>query len=232
MSTLRPEKRGAIDAVAGLFSATWHEGDGRRGAYLRLAGRRVAVEIRTLEPPPTMGDTIAKQRLRYDRVALRFVRDLRTRLIPLLARREAAIVTIRAPILQAGKTVDALEERLRARRAGKAASTELTTRAFGNRIGIRLVHNTGRGSELLGFVHSEGSSPAIIANAVQSLLGYLRPPPGISAAAGKTDRWLILCGATALGDTYRDACSQLSNIAPFEKIVLVAEGGRVETIAG
>lgn len=185
-----------------------------------------------LEPPPTTGDSIAKPRLRYDRVALRFVRDLRGRLLPVLASRQAAIVTIRAPILQAGKTADALEGKFRARRAGKAAIAELTTRVSGNQIGVRLVHNTGRGSELLGFVHSEGSSPAVIANAVQSLLGGLRPRSGTSAAAGKAGRWLILRGASAFGDLYRDACSQLSTVAPYGKIVLVAEGGRVETVAG
>ncbi len=109
------------------------------------------------------------------------------------------------------------------------------TRAYltrdGRRIGIRFLPNAWRGSEVLAFVHSEGSKPAIIANAAQSLLECLRARAGNTAATIEGKRWLVLLGASALGDAYRDACSQLSDAAPFEKIVLVPEGGRVEVVA-
>lgn len=232
MGALRPEERAAIGAVARHFSATWHEGGDPADAYLTRGGRRIGVEVGNLARRSDGRDAPAKPRLRYDRVALRFVRDLRDRLRPALANGEAAILTIRAPILQAGKTVDALEARLRSRRGGRSGKTELKARAFGNQIGIRLLRNAWRGSEVLAFVHSEGSHPAIIANAAQSLLACLRAKAGSTAAAVEGERWLVLLGTAALGDAYRDACSQLSDPAPFEKIVLVAEGGRVETVAG
>ena len=178
-----------------------------------------------------MDSPAAKPRLRYDRVALRFIRDLREQLAPQLARREVAIATIRAPILQAGKTLQALEEKFRARRAGNDARTELTSRVFGNRIELRLLHGTGRGSDVLGFVYTEGTRPAVIADAVQSLLVCLRPRSDIPRSAG-ADRWLVVRGALAFADAYRDACAQLSNLAPFANVVLVAEDGRVETLGG
>jgi hypothetical protein len=229
---LRPEIRAAVEAVARHFSATWHEGGDLASAYVTRGGRRIAVEIGILARRSAGRAAPAKPRLRYDRVALRFVRDLRERLRPALANGEAAILTIRAPILQAGKTVDALEKRFRSRRGGSSGKAEMNALDFGNRIGIRFLRNAWRGSEVLAFVHSEGSKPAIIANAAQSLLECMRAKAGSTGAAVAGERWLVLLGASALGNTYRDACLQLSNPAPFEKIVLVAEGGRVEPVAG
>lgn len=232
MGRLGPEERRAIEAVAKHFAATLREGDDPPGAYLMLGGRRIAIDIGVLAPPGTGRRAPVKPRLRYDRVALRFVRDLRDRLRPALANGETAILTVRAPILQAGKTVAALEERFRSRRAGGPKTTALQVRFFGNRIGVRVVPNAAHGSEIIVFVHSAGSSPGIVANAAQSLLESLRTRAGNTATEADGARWLILRGASALGDTCRDACTQLSDAAPFEKIVLVGEGGRVETVAG
>lgn len=227
MRSLRPEERSAADAVARHFSAAWTEG----GAHLKHGGRKIAVAFAALAPRNGRGTHVAKPRLRYDRVALRFIRDLRARLRPLLANGETLILTARAPILQAGKTVNALEERLRSRRAGKSRAAALKARIFGNQIGIRLVSNAGRGSQVLAFVHSEGSKPGEIANAAQSVLECLRAKAGSARRSAGDERWLILLGPSALAGTYRDACAQLSGAAPFAKIVLVAGGAKVEALA-
>ncbi len=227
MRSLRPEERSAADAVARHFSATWPEG----GTHLKHGGRKIAVAFAALAPRNGGRAPVAKPRLRYDRVALRVIRDLRARLRPLLANGETLILTARAPILQAGKTVNALEERLRSRRAGKSRTAALKARIFGNQIGIRLLPNAGRGSQVLVFVHSEGSKPGVIANAAQCVLECLRAKAGSAGTAAGKERWLILLGPSALAETCRDACAQLSGRSLFAKIVLVADGAKVEALA-
>lgn len=233
MSGLGAEARFALEAIAGEFSADWQEGGGAPDAYVTIRGRKIAVEIGLLAPRSAGRGGIVKPRLRYDRVAIRFVRDLRGSLRPYLAGCESALFSIRAPILQAGKTVAVLEEKLRSLRERRVEKTEFQTRFSGNQIRVRVGRSaSGRESEVLGFVHSAGSNPAIILNAAQSLLDCLRSKAGAAAVAQGHDRWLVLVGAPALGETYRDACSQLSSPTGFAKILLVSGDSRIETLAG
>jgi hypothetical protein len=69
MRNLKSQERTAIDAVARLFSATWERGSDPPDAYLMVAGKRVAVEIRTLKRRSTEHGNVAKPRLRFDKVA-------------------------------------------------------------------------------------------------------------------------------------------------------------------
>ncbi len=221
-------ERSALDAVAKHFSAAWQRGEGPSDACLALRGRRIAVEV----PAVTARSGIAEPRLRYDRVALRFVRDLREMLRPSLASGETAIVAIRAPILQASKTAAALYEKIRSHRESKSKKAELITRAHGNQITVRLLkHGSGRGSEVIAFVHSAGSSAATILNAAQSLLDRLYAKLRNARKIGG-DRWLVLIGDAAFAETYREVCAQLANPAGFAKILLVTDDDRVEVLAG
>jgi hypothetical protein len=231
---LGADARFALEAIARHFSATWQEGHGSSDAYMAIRGKRVAVEIGLLVPRSAARSSIAKPRLRYDRVALRFVRDVRDRLRQSLASGEAALLSIRAPILQAGKTVAALEKMIRSQRERGLEKAELQTRFSGNRIRVRILRSeSGRDSEVFGFVHSAGANPATILNAAQSLLDCLRlKSRAVTAVKQRSDRWLVLVGDPTLGETYRDACSQLSNPTGFARIVLVNGGGRIDVLAG
>jgi hypothetical protein len=54
VSALRKRQQAAIEAVARHFSATWETGGGgSSGAYLTIAGRRIAVEVAVVEQPRT-----------------------------------------------------------------------------------------------------------------------------------------------------------------------------------
>lgn len=228
-----PEKdeRIAIDAVAKRFSAVWRRGDDPSDACLSMGGRRIGVEIAVLAPSGPARKGAAIPRLRYDRVALRFLRDIRAGLRPVLLDGETALVAIRAPILQSGKTAAALVERVRSRRVSQSRTTEIGVGAFGNRITVRVVRDArGGASEVIGFVHSAGASPAPILNAAQSLLDRLRAKGTADAKEGQ--RWIVLLGETALAKSLRDACLQISRPTGFDKVLLVDARGRVETLAG
>jgi hypothetical protein len=49
MRDLKKQERTAIEAVARRFSATWERGSDPPDAYIMVAGKRVAVDITTLE---------------------------------------------------------------------------------------------------------------------------------------------------------------------------------------
>jgi len=220
----------ALEAVARQLSGAWQSGDHPPDAYLTIGGRQIAVEIAVLAPPSVSRKSAAAPRLRYDRVALQFLRDIRGGLRQGLASGETAIVAVRAPILQSGKTAAALAERIRLRRVSRSRTTEIRARAYGNRISVRIARNAwGRGPEVIGFVHSAGSSPSLILNAAQTLLDCLAKG---AAAASERPHWLVLRGDAALGKTFRNVCLQISRPTGFEKILLVDARGRVEALAG
>jgi hypothetical protein len=52
MHDLTRQERTAIEAVARRFSATWEKGSDLPDAYITLAGKRVAVDITTLNGAP------------------------------------------------------------------------------------------------------------------------------------------------------------------------------------
>src|SRR5262245_3946466 len=78
MTKLTKQEQLAIEAVAKHFSATWEKGEDPPDAYVTIAKRRIAVEITTIMQRIVDRDGITKPRLRYDRVALRFVRDMQS----------------------------------------------------------------------------------------------------------------------------------------------------------
>ena len=226
-------ERSALDAVARRFGATWHEeGDGA-DAYLAVGRRQVAVEVAAIRPRFARRSRIAKPRLRYDRVALRFLRDFRDSAREVLARGDTAILSIRAPILQSRKTADALRDRFRAYRERVAKKAEFETRISGNRINVRIVRGDPAGNAgAVGFVISASVSPKIVLDAAHALRERLLAAEGRHVGAGiDGGRWLVLLGETPLGETYRDACAQLPKPAGIAKVLLVTEDSRVDVIA-
>src|SRR5690349_8173820 len=71
------EERAALEAVARRFSATWDEDGDFPGAYLTIAGKRIAVDVATLKA--VHGDA-AKPRLRFDKVVIHLMDRLQATL--------------------------------------------------------------------------------------------------------------------------------------------------------
>ena len=65
--------RNAIEAVAKEFSATCEQGSDPPGAYVVVAGKRVAVDVTTLTRSGAGRGRAAWPRLRFDKVATRLV---------------------------------------------------------------------------------------------------------------------------------------------------------------
>ena len=110
MSGLGQRERAVLAAVARHFSATWEKGDAPSGGYLKIAGKRIAVEVRITKQRIAERGGLTKPRLRFDRVALGFVRRLQAALSASVPDGRTLIVTITAPIRVPSKTAAALRQ--------------------------------------------------------------------------------------------------------------------------
>jgi len=191
-------ERAALEVVARRFSATWEEADGDSpDAYITVAGKRIAVEVTAIKPRIVEHGERPMPRLRFDRVALELVRDLRAALAELVPDGEAVILTVTAPIRLPSKTAAALESRIRDRLARRSARVEIKDMIHGNETRVRLVKAlSGRISKVIGFVHNPDPDPAVILGLIgmtQSLLQHIgaagdrRRPARFSC-----DRWLVV----------------------------------------
>jgi len=140
------------------------------------------------------------------------------------------IVTITAP----AKTAAELEDRIRADLGPRPGAVAARHTIHRNQIRVRLVKGgSNRASKVIGFVHNPDSDPEALLDIVHSMIESIGAKAGASRAfAG--DRWLVLAsdGRLANIEPYRLAYAQLSMPADFKKILVVAAGGRVETLIG
>ena len=151
---MKTQEQVAIERVANQFSAIWEEGDGSPDAWLTTAGKRIVVEIATINTQIGSGAAV-KPRLRFDRVALGLMGRLHTALHDTVPEGKTVIVTVTAPIRLAAKTTAALQQAIRTALAGRSARADIADTICGNQIRVRIV-NTGpvRASKLVGFVHT------------------------------------------------------------------------------
>ena len=233
MAKLTKQEQLAIEAVAKHFSATWEKGEDPPDAYVTIAGRRIAVEITTIMQRIVDRNGINKPRLRYDRVALRFVRDMQSGLRERAPNGRTVILTVTAPIKSAKKTSAALQEKIRTWLEDASKEMEAKETILGNRIRVRILKNAPRRhSKVIGFVHNADSNPDILLNVTQSLLERIGSKAEATPARLRGDRWLVLANGYGLTDieTYRHVYSQLSIPHDFKKILMVFDGGRVEAL--
>jgi hypothetical protein len=237
MSKLTKQEQAAIEAVARHFSATWEEEDGNSpDAYVTVAGKRVAVEVAAIKQGVAKKGSRAKTRLRFDRVALRFVGDLQTALSQLVPDGQTVVLAVTAPIRQHTKTAVALESRIQDGLARRSARMEIKDTICGNGVRVRLVKGVShRMPKVIGFVHNPDPDADVLLDLTQSLLRH------VGAAADKRlpkkfvgDRWLVVADEDGLPliEAYRHVCSQLAVSTGFKKILIVLAGGRVEELTG
>jgi len=235
MSGLGKRERAALEAVARHFSATWEKGEAPSDAYLTIAGTRIAVEVTTTKQGLADRGGPTKPRLRFDRVALRFVRRLQDALSASVPDGNTLILTITAPIRVPAKTAAVLED-IRTDLARQSARGEVKYAILGNQIRVRLVKGgSRRTTKVIGFVHNPDSDPDVLFDITLSLIERVGAKARSGAPAKSAgERWLVLAGEVPHShiEPYRHAYSQLSIPTDFTKILMVLAGGQIETLAG
>jgi hypothetical protein len=175
-------------------------------------------------------------RLRFDRVALRFVRRLQDALSASVPDDRTLVLTITAPIRVPAKTVAALEDNIRTYLARQSAVGEARYTIHGNQIWVRLVKGgSRRTTKVIGFVHNLDSDPDVLFDITLSLIERIGAKARNGAPAGSAgDRWLVLVREVPLShiEPYRHAYSRLSIPTDFKKILMVLADGRIETLTG
>jgi hypothetical protein len=208
MSGVGKRERAALEAVARHFSATWEKGEAPPDAYLTIAGKRIAVEVTTTKLRIAERGGLTKPRLRFDRVALGFVRRLQA-----------------AP-----------EDNIRTYLARQSAQGEAKHTIHGNQIRVRLVKGgSRRTTKVIGFVHNPDSDPDVLFDITLSLIERIGAKARTGAPASSADdRWLVLAGDDRFSyiEPYRHVYSQLSIPTGFKKILVVLADGRIETLTG
>jgi hypothetical protein len=236
MSGLGKRERAALEAVARHFSATWEKGEAPSDAYLTIARKRIAVEVTTTKRRLADRSGLMKPRLRFDRVALRFVRRLQDALSASVPDGRTLILTITAPIRVPAKTAAALEDNIWTYLARQSAPGEAKYAILGNQIRVRLVkRGSRRTAKVIGFVHNPDSDPDVLLDITHSLIERIGAKARNGAPAGSAgDRWLVLAGEVPHShiEPYRHAYSQLSIPTDFKKILMVLADGQIETLAG
>ena len=216
--SLKKAERAAVEAVAAHVSVPWKESPS--GAYLAIGGKRVALAVATIKPQVS-----AKQRLRFDRVALELLRRLQTGLQASVPDGKTVVLTVTAPIRQSGKTAAALEDKIKDGLAHRTTTLNLKDTIEGNSVRARLVK--GGNPKVIGFVHNPDPKSDVLLDLTESLLEQVGTPEKKSA---RTDRWLVIADNDGQPhiEAYRWIASQLSG---FEKILIVLKDGVVETLS-
>ena len=223
-------EQAAIQSVARHFAATVPEGRDPAGTRLTLAGKRIALAVACIDSRPAARAKSTGPRLRFDRVALRLVADLRTALGGSVPPGQTVLVTITAPIRLPARTAAAIEEKIRKLVATRAAPARLTGTIHGNEIQVHLLKGgTGRTARLIGFVHNPDSDPGILIDVARALLARVG-----SGERTPGPRWLIVAshnGAVPI-EACRQVCSQLGIGSVFERTFAVVPGGGVASLSG
>ena len=110
-------------------------------------------------------------RLRFDRVALRFVPDVRVALSDSVPEGKTLIVTVTAPVRVSSKTAAELVDKTQRRIARHPKRLDVRESINGNQIRVRLATGTGRRTpNVVGFVHNPDVDAVVILDVTQSML--------------------------------------------------------------
>jgi len=112
-----------------------------------------------------------KIRLRFDKVALRFVADLQRALHDAVPEGHTVLITIGAPIRQSVKTAALLAVKTLGRLSRRVGRWELAETIHENRIRVRLVDaGSSTTANVAGFVHNPDNDAGAILDAAESEL--------------------------------------------------------------
>ena len=171
-------------------------GEDSPSAYVRIPGKRIAVELTAIKQRIAERGGLTKPRLRFDRVALGLVGGLQAALRDFVPDGQTVILTITATIRLPSKTAAALEDKIRVCLARRSAQLEVKDTIHGNQIRLRLVKSVSRRmSKVIGFVHNPDSDPDVLLRLTQSSYGKSdRPWPAMTVV--EDNRLLPIQGRT------------------------------------
>jgi hypothetical protein len=227
-------ERHAIAAVARQFPADWQLGEAPPYARASLGGRKIALEVAIVGRQSATPQPPATVRLREDAVAQRVLRDIGSDLRPHVPKRKTIILTLGAPIKVPKRLVGELTGVLRDYLRSSTAERDEKKTLLGNRVRFRLLNDRrGWQAPVIAFVFSGDPKPGVLADELGRLRDTLaaaakRPLP--EGFAG--ERWLVLASDRWIADikTYRLLHAQLSAPHPYQKILMLFKGARIETL--
>jgi hypothetical protein len=226
------KERAAIEAVAKWFSATWELGGDAPDAYIAVAGKRIAVDITTPRARGTEQGN-AKPRLRFDKVATRFIERLQAAIGATVPASTTVLLAVTAPIRLPSKTADSLEEKIQALLTRRSSGRDQKDIIHGNRVQIRLLRDeSGRAPKMIGFVHNSDTDPLLLFNLTGEMLELISTEAPTQAPKIAGDRWLVVMSARKISclEAYRYIYSQLPAATGFKKILMVFGDGHVGTL--
>jgi hypothetical protein len=230
MRDLKKQEQTAIEAVARRFSATWEKGSDPPDAYILVAGKRVAVDIKTLNPRDNGRSNATKPRLRFDKVATGLIGRLHATLGETVPDGTTVLLTVTAPILLPSKTAASLQDKIRTLLGRGSTGRDEKETVHGNRVQIRILKvESERAPKMIGFVHNPESDPLLLLNMTGESLELISAEAGRRAPRLAGDRWLVVISAAGFSclEAYRYIYSQLGMATDFEKILMVFGDGRV-----
>ena len=233
MSDWKKQEQTAMEAVAKQFSAKWESGSDPSHAYIRAAGKRVTVNVVTLKPRGVGQAKTGKPGLRFDKVVIRLMEELRGSLRETVPDDMTVLFTVTAPIRLASKTTAALEDKIQTLLAQKSPRGKATI--HGNRVQIRLLKSKiERAPKMIGFVHNPDSDPLLLLDMTREMIELISAETSRRATRLAGERWLVLISAERYSwlEAYRKICSQLRMANDFKKILMVLSDGRVEALTG
>jgi len=117
------------------------------------------------------GSSASRLGLRFDKVVVRVLGDLRSFADTAAPRDVTVLVTLTAPIRLPGKTADDLKRDISALLAAGTRRGDRSATVHGNNVRMRLVeHSSGRARKLIGFVHNPDSAPELLLDLAEQWL--------------------------------------------------------------
>ena len=236
MGELKKHERVAIEAVAKRFSASWgRQGSRTAGAYIKLAGKGIAVDIRILNPRSTRPGKNAKPHLRFDKVATRVIERLKAAFANIVPGGATVLVTITAPIRLASKTTASIEEKIRTLLGQRSLGGDAKATIHGNHVQIRLLRDVSKQApKLIGFVHNRETDPVLLLNTTSEMLQLFSAEDGRQIAKPAGDRWLVVISPDGVSciEAYSYIYAELSMPTPLKKILIAFGDGQIGILMG
>lgn len=220
----------SLQAVARHVSGTVVPGRAGTLPHLVVDGRPVALAVQAVRARPATRGT-GDPRLRFDRVALRLMRDLEASAAVHVPAGVAVVVTVTAPIRQSGRTARALDDDLRALMASPRTARERRLTRFENAVRLRVVPRISSAApRILTFVHNPDSDATLLLDTAAEMLA-LTTAARRAATRGR-ERWLVLARTVEPDATaaYRHLWSRLAPLTGCTRALLVAASGRVHDL--
>ncbi len=109
------------------------------------------------------GLSVTKLDLRFDKVVVRLLGNLRTFVERANLKKEVILMTITAPIKLAAKTEDELEAQIKDFLDSKSRSRDRRITVFGNEVRLRIVESSSKQSErFVGLVHNPSTNSKLL----------------------------------------------------------------------